>query len=173
MKEQGTNLMFTAKGTKRFEIIKVIQSSLPSMPFGDIYPSVDDLVEQYIEDDPDGVVLARNHPDVGRFEGELVADEWAEFLHDWAQHIVDVNAMLRNEEVDMEQMLLILEEEFLPYEASLWQVANAVLDREQDRQQALSSITAADLFVVIQQALRENNAQLNFIRALNDVDDNS
>ena len=175
MKEQGTNLLFTAKGTKRFEIIKVIQSSLPSMPFGDIYPSVDDLVEQYIEDDPDGKLYLRaTIRMLEDLEGELVADEWAEFLHDWAQHIVDVNAMLRNEEVDMEQMLLILEEEFLPYEASsLWQVANAVLDKEQDRQQALSSITAADLFVVIQQALREKNAQLNFIRALNDVDDNS
>ena len=167
--------MFTAKGTKRFEIIKVIQSSLPSMPFGDIYPSVDDLVEQYIEDDPDGKLYLRaTIRMLEDLEGELVADEWAEFLHDWAQHIVDVNAMLRNEEVDMEQMLLILEEEFLPYEASsLWQVANAVLDKRARSAASSCSITAADLFVVIQQALREKNAQLNFIRALNDVDDNS
>ena len=35
---------------KRFEVLDVIQSALPSMPFGDIYPSVDDLVEQYVHD---------------------------------------------------------------------------------------------------------------------------
>ena len=107
-------------------------------------------------------------------EGELHAEEWATFLHDWAQHIVDVNSMFRNENVELEQMLLILEEEFLPYDtASLWQVANAVLDKQEDRQSALASETSEELFTIIQQALREKNAQLNFIRALNDADDGS
>ena len=39
-----------------------------------------------------------------------------------------LTAMFRNDDVELEQMLLVLEEEFLPYDAaSLWQVANAVL----------------------------------------------
>lgn len=175
MKEQGTNIMFTANGAQRFEIIDVIQSALPSMPFGDIYPSVDDLVEQYIDHEPEGKLYLRATIRLlDDLEGELPAEDWAEFLHDWAQHIVDVNAMFRNEEVELEQMLLILEEEFLPYDVpSLWQVANAVLDKQVERQQALCSTSAEELFSVIQQAFREKNAQLNFIRALNDVDDNS
>ena len=94
------------------------------------------------------------------------------FLHDWAQHIVDVNSIFRNDEVELEQMLLVLEEEFLPYdEASLWQVANAVLEKQDDRQSALRSKHSEDIFVLLQQALREKNAQLNFIRALNDTED--
>ena len=175
MKEQGTNIMFTANGSKRFEIVNVIQSALPSMPFGDIYPSVDDLVEQYIEDEPEGKLYLRATIRLlDELEGELHAEEWATFLHDWAQHIVDVNSMFRNENVELEQMLLILEEEFLPYDtASLWQVANAVLDKQEDRQSALASETSEELFTIIQQALREKNAQLNFIRALNDADDGS
>ena len=69
-------------------------------------------------------------------------------------------------------MLLVLEEEFLPYDtASLWQVANAVLDKQEDRQSALSSTCTEDVFAILQQALREKNAQLNFIRALNDTED--
>ena len=69
-------------------------------------------------------------------------------------------------------MLLVLEEEFLPYdEASLWQVSNAVLEKQEDRQSALRSKHPEDVFVLLQQALREKNAQLNFIRALNDTDD--
>ena len=59
MTEQGTNLMFTANGDKRFEVLDVIQSALPSMPFGDIYPTVDDLVEQYVEDQPTGKLYLR------------------------------------------------------------------------------------------------------------------
>ena len=67
---------------------------------------------------------------------------------------------------------LILEEEFLPYDStSLWQVANAVLDKVDDRQSALGSSTSSDVFSILQRALGEKNAQLNFIRALNDAED--
>ena len=175
LQEQGTNIMFTAKGTKRFEIIEVIQSALPSMPFGDIYPPVDDLVEQYVEEEPEGKLYLRAKVRfVDDVEGELPAEEWATFLHDWANHIVDVNAMFRNENVELEQKLLGLEEEFLPYDTdSLWQVANAVLDKQEDRDAALGSTSLQELFTLLQQALGEKNAQLNFIRALSDTEDGS
>ena len=173
MKEQGTNIMFTANGNQRFEILNVVQSALPSMPFGDIYPTVDDLVEQYVEDCPEGKLYLRAEIRLlDEVNGEIPAEEWSSFLQDWAQHIVDVNAIFRNEDIDLEQMVLILDEEFLPYDTpSLWQVANAVLDKQEDRQSALSSSTSEDVFSVLQQALREKNAQLNFIRALSDAED--
>ena len=173
MREQGTNIMFTANGNQRFEILNVVQSALPSMPFGDIYPTVDDLVEQYVEDSPEGKLYLRAEIRLlDEVNGEIPAEEWSSFLQDWAQHIVDVNAIFRNEDIDLEQMVLILDEEFLPYDTpSLWQVANAVLDKQEDRQSALSSSTSEDVFSVLQQALREKNAQLNFIRALSDAED--
>ncbi|MBM54558.1 MAG: hypothetical protein CMB36_05955 [Euryarchaeota archaeon] len=173
MKEQGTNIMFTANGNQRFEILNVVQSALPSMPFGDIYPTVDDLVEQYVEDYPEGKLYLRAEIRLlDEVNGEIPAEEWSSFLQDWAQHIVDVNAIFRNEDIDLEQMVLILDEEFLPYDTpSLWQVANAVLDKQEDRQSALSSSTSEEVFSVLQQALREKNAQLNFIRALSDAED--
>ena len=173
MREHGTNIMFTASGNQRFEILNVVQSALPSMPFGDIYPTVDDLVEQYVEDSPEGKLYLRAEIRLlDEVDGEIPAEEWSSFLQDWAQHIVDVNAIFRNEDIDLEQMVLILDEEFLPYDTpSLWQVANAVLDKQEDRQSALSSLTSEDVFSVLQQALREKNAQLNFIRALSDAED--
>ena len=36
MREQGTNLMFTANAEQRFEVLDVVQAALPSMPFGDL-----------------------------------------------------------------------------------------------------------------------------------------
>ena len=175
MREQGTNLTFTANGNQRFEVLDVVQSALPSMPFGDVYPSVDDLVEQYAEDFPKGKLYLRaNIRLLDELEGELTAEHWASFLHDWAQHIVDVNSIFRDDQIELEQMLLILEEEFLPYEtSSLWQVANAVLDKQEDRQSALRSSSSEDVFEILQNALSEKNAQLNFIRTLSDADDQS
>ena len=69
-------------------------------------------------------------------------------------------------------MLLLLEEEFLPYDsASLWQVAHAVLDDDAHRQQALRCSESQDVFVILREALKMKNAQLNFIRTLSDQDD--
>ena len=49
LQEQGTNLMFTAYGEKRFRVVNVIPAALPAEDFGDVFPSVDELVERYIE----------------------------------------------------------------------------------------------------------------------------
>ena len=173
VEEQGTNLLFTANGTTRFEILDVVQAALPSMPFGDIFPTVDELVEQYHETSPEGkLYIQANVRLVEELKGEISAEDWSEFLHSWAQHIVDVNAILRSDSLSMEDMLLLLEEEFLPYDsASLWQVAHAVLDDDEHRQQALSSSDCGDVFVILRDSLQMKNAQLNFIRTLSDQDD--
>ena len=173
VEEQGTNLLFTANGTSRFEIIDVVQAALPSMPFGDIFPTVDELVEQYHESSPEGkLYLQANVRIVEEIEGEISAEDWSAFLHSWAQHIVDVNSILRNDDLGIEDMLLLLEEEFLPYDSpSLWQVAHAVLDDAADRQQALRSKDCHEVFKTLQDALNMKNAQLNFIRTLNEHDD--
>jgi Lon protease-like protein len=173
VEEQGTNLLFTANGTSRFEIIDVVQAALPSMPFGDIFPTVDELVEQYHESSPEGkLYLQANVRIVEEIEGEISAEDWSAFLHSWAQHIVDVNSILRNDDLGIEDMLLLLEEEFLPYDSpSLWQVAHAVLDDAADRQQALRSKDCHEVFKTLQDALKMKNAQLNFIRTLNEHDD--
>ena len=173
VEEQGTNLLFIANGTTRFEILDVVQAALPSMPFGDIFPTVDELVEQYHETSPEGkLYIQANVRLVEELKGEISAEDWSEFLHSWAQHIVGVNAILRSDSLSMEDMLLLLEEEFLPYDsASLWQVAHAVLDDDEHRQQALSSSDCGDVFVILRDALQMKNAQLNFIRTLSDQDD--
>ena len=81
MREQGTNLMFTANAEQRFEVLEVVQASLPSMPFGDVYPTVDDLVEQYIEDQPEGKLYLRATVRLlDELEGELSAEDWSDFL---------------------------------------------------------------------------------------------
>ena len=143
------------------------------MPFGDIFPTVDELVEQYHETSPDGkLYLQADVRIVEEIKGEISAEDWSEFLHSWAQHIVDVNSILRNDGLNIEDMLLLLEEEFLPYDSpSLWQVAHAVLDDDTYRQQALRSSDCDEVFEIIRNSLKMKNAQLNFIRTLSDQED--
>ena len=54
LQEQGTNLIFTAYGEKRFRVVNIIPAALSAEDFGDVFPSVDELVEQYIEEDTEG-----------------------------------------------------------------------------------------------------------------------
>ena len=42
--EQGTNLLFTASGETRFRVVEVLPAALPARDFGEIFPTVDDLV---------------------------------------------------------------------------------------------------------------------------------
>ena len=57
--EQGTNLLFTASGETRFRIVKVLPAALPARDFGEIFPTVDDLVEEYAGEEPDGKLYLR------------------------------------------------------------------------------------------------------------------
>ena len=83
-----------------------------------------------------------------------------------------MNSILRNDGLNIEDMLLLLEEEFLPYDSpSLWQVAHAVLDDDTYRQQALRSSDCDEVFEIIRNSLKMKNAQLNFIRTLSDQED--
>ena len=59
LQEQGTNLTFTAYGEKRFRVLNIIPAAISAEDFGDVFPSVDELVEQYIEEDAEGKLYTR------------------------------------------------------------------------------------------------------------------
>lgn len=49
LQEQGTNLLYTANGGKRFRILSLIEPALKPESFDEIFPSVDELIEQYVD----------------------------------------------------------------------------------------------------------------------------
>tara|TARA_B100000579_G_scaffold244215_1_gene200399 strand:+ start:247 stop:861 length:615 start_codon:yes stop_codon:yes gene_type:complete len=161
--ERGTNIIFTAKANQRFELLEVVQSALPSIPFGDIYPTVDDLVDQYIEHSPQGKLYLRATIRLlDDLEGECSSEDWSSFLHDWADHIIDVNSIFSNMDIDFDQVISILEKEFLLCDThSLWQVAHTILDKQDDRQSALSSSSFEEVFSILRQVIPEKNTPLD------------
>ena len=166
LEEQGSNLLFTASGETRFRVVEVLPASLPARDFGEIFPSVDELVEEYIEDSPDGKLYLRAGIEALPPLREIVHnDRWNRLVRRWSEHIVEVDSLVRASGMGLEDVLPIMEGEFLPYtESGLWSACQSILDGYDDRQRALSSDEAGQVMDVLEGALGDKKAQMDAIR---------
>ena len=168
LQEQGTNLMFTAYGEKRFRVLNVIPAALPAEDFGDVFPSVDELVERYIEENGQGKLYIRAEVEIlPPLDGIINDDDWMDILEIWAWQIVEMSSMFRNEELCNSEVFSVLKSEFSPYsEFSLWFACHSLLDSIDDRQSALASTSANDIMDLLKMAVAEKNTQLEAIRSV-------
>ena len=166
LQEQGSNLLFTASGETRFRVLEVLPASLPARDFGEIFPSVDELMEEYIEDSPDGKLYLRAEIESLPPLREIVHnDRWNRLVRRWSEHIVEIDSLVRASGMGLEDVLPIMEGEFLPYtESGLWSACQSILDGYDDRQRALSSDEAGQVMDVLEGALGDKKAQMDAIR---------
>ena len=166
LEEQGSNLLFTASGETRFRVVEVLPASLPARDFGEIFPSVDELMEEYIEDSPDGKLYLRAEIEALPPLREIVHnDRWNRLVRRWSEHIVEIDSLVRASGMGLEDVLPIMEGEFLPYtESGLWSACQSILDGYDDRQRALSSEEAGQVMDVLEGALGDKKAQMDAIR---------
>ena len=166
LEEQGSNLLFTASGEARFRVVEVLPASLPARDFGEIFPSVDELVEEYIEESPDGKLYLRAEIEALPPLREIVHnDRWNKLVRRWSEHIVEIDSLVRASGMGLEDVLPIMEGEFLPYtESGLWSACQSILDGYDDRQRALSSEDAGQVMDVLEGALGDKKAQMDAIR---------
>ena len=165
LEEQGSNLLFTASGETRFRVVEVLPASLPARDFGEIFPSVDELVEEYIEESPDGRLYLRAEIEALPPLREIVHnDRWNRLVRRWSEHIVEIDSLVRASGMGLEDVLPIMEGEFLPYtESGLWSACQSILDGYDDRQRALSSDEAGQVMDVLEGALGDKKAQMDAI----------
>ena len=170
LQEQGTNLMFTAYGEKRFRVLNIIPAALSAEDFGDVFPSVDELVEQYIEEDAEGKLYIRAEIEIlDHIEGVIDSEDWIEILEKWAWQIVEMSSLFRNEELSLSDVFSVLKSEFAPYsEYSLWFACHSLLDSIGDRQTALSSTNINEIKRLLIRNLEVKNSQLEAIRGFRD-----
>ena len=162
LQEQGTNLMFTAYGEKRFRVMKIIPAALSAEDFGDVFPSVDELVERYIEENTEGKLYIRAEVEIlPPVDGVIDDDDWMDLLEMWAWQIVEMSGMFRNEELVLSEVFSVLKSEFTPYsEHSLWFACHSLLDSVDDRQTALASTSASEIMQLLNMTVAEKNTQL-------------
>ena len=93
------------------------------------------------------------------------SDRWNKLVRRWSEHIVAIDSLVRASGMGLEDVLPIMEGEFLPYtESGLWSACQSILDGYDDRQQALSSEEASQVISVLENALEEKRAQMDAIR---------
>tara|TARA_B100001540_G_C15704366_1_gene595388 strand:- start:207 stop:956 length:750 start_codon:yes stop_codon:yes gene_type:complete len=170
LQEQGTNLMFTAFGEKRFRVLNIIPAALSAEDFGDVFPSVDELVEQYIEEDAEGKLYIRAEIEILEpIEGVIDNEDWIEILEKWAWQIVEMSSLFRNEVLSLSEVFSVLQSEFSPYsEYSLWFACHSLLDSIEDRQSALASTSSSEIQELLEKSLVAKNTQLGAIRSIMD-----
>ena len=170
LQEQGTNLMFTAFGEKRFRVLNIIPAALSAEDFGDVFPSVDELVEQYIEEDAEGKLYIRAEIEILEpIEGVIDNEDWIEILEKWAWQIVEMSSLYRNEVLSLSEVFSVLQSEFSPYsEYSLWFACHSLLDSIEDRQSALASTSSSEIQELLEKSLVAKNTQLGAIRSIMD-----
>ena len=97
---------------------------------------MDELVEEYIEESPDGKLYLRAEiEELPPLKGIVHSDRWNKLVRRWSEHIVAIDSLVRASGMGLEDVLPIMEGEFLPYtESGLWSACQSILDGYDDRQ---------------------------------------
>ena len=150
--------------------MNIIPAALSAEDFGDVFPSVDELVEQYIEEDAEGKLYIRAEIEILEpIEGVIDSEDWIEILEKWAWQIVEMSSLFRNEVLSLSEVFSVLQSEFSPYsEYSLWFACHSLLDSIEDRQSALASTSASEIQELLEKSLVAKNTQLGAIRSIMD-----
>jgi len=161
--EQGSNLLFTAKGESRFKIKKIIPPALPAKMFEDVFPSVEELVEAYIDTDPNGKLYLRAEIElIDDLNGEIDEERWEDFIILWSRYIVKIDFVLKMSGLNEEDLLLILKKEFFPYNNSgLWSACLSILETYEEKQNALSSNNIEQIMKLLENSLEDKFYQNN------------
>lgn len=168
--EQGTNLLFTANGSNRFRITRVIPAALPAQSFGDIFPTVDDLVNSYYDTNPDGKLYLRAEvEEIPPLVGAIENTRWDDFVQSWAEFLVMMDTLLRSSGLGLEQVVTILQEEFTVYsESGLWTACQSILTEHEERQAALGSQDANDVMSILEESINDKKIRMDFIHSMLD-----
>ena len=161
--EQGSNLLFTAKGESRFKIKNIIPPALPAEMFEDVFPSVDELVQEYIDREPSGKLYLRAEiEEIQGLDGVVEEKRWNDFVISWSKYLIEVDFILKMSGLNEEDLLLILKKEFLPYSNSgLWSACLSILDSYEQKQNALSSDNVEQVMGLLENSLENKFYQNN------------
>ena len=92
--ELGSNLALLARGHRRFEILEIIPPVLEPMVGGDVFPSVDELMEQAIAEDESastGKLYIRARVRwLEQVSGSLPSSRWRKILHHWQDWMMEL-----------------------------------------------------------------------------------
>lgn len=167
--EHGSNLLYLANGGRRFRINSLIEPALKPECFDSVFPSVDDLVGEYIEDLPAGKLYLRGIVElIPELVGEIDIARWDYILSLWKSYIeiiaqinqMDVNDLDIDEEVN--NMFPI------PDVKSLWKLAALILDSVESQILSLNAEKIEEICSLIESNIQNKIATVRLFRQSNE-----
>ena len=169
MEEQGTNLLYDAMGGKRFTIISLIEPALPPEDFGNIFPSVNELEDNYLEVDPKGKLYSRALIKLmPPLIGEVNPEKWNNLLNLWqfyVEQIVDLTGISQDVKEHITEMKNIFSN---PTEESIWMLSAMVVDTIEGQVSCLKAKYIKAIASIIESNLQMKINQINIFRERNE-----
>ena len=151
MEEQGANLLYEAVGGNRFRIISLIEPALPPEDFGSIFPSVSELEETYLEEDPDGKLYLRALIEmIPPLKGNIDTIKWNNLLVLW-EHYIEQIVDLTGISQEIKQHIGDIKEIFSnPIEESVWALASMMIDTPEGQVSCLKAEFLKEIISIIE-----------------------
>ena len=167
--EQGSNLLYLANGGKRFRINSLIEPALEPEFFNTIFPSVDELVEEYIDEFPTGKLYVRGIVElIPELSGNIDTIKWDYILSLWKSYIeiiAEINEMEVNDldiEEEVDNMFPI------PEIKSLWKLAALILDSIESQILSLKAENVEEVCSLIESSIQNKIAAVRLFRTSNE-----
>ena len=167
--EQGSNLLYLANGGKRFRINSLIEPALEPEFFNTIFPSVDELVEEYIDEFPTGKLYVRGIVElVPELTGNIDNIKWDYILSLWKSYIeiiAEINEMEVND-LDIEEEV----DNMFPNPdiKSLWKLAALILDSIESQILSLKAENVEEVCSLIESNIQNKIAAVRLFRKSNE-----
>ncbi|MBK64004.1 MAG: hypothetical protein CMB47_00570 [Euryarchaeota archaeon] len=169
MEEQGTNLMYDAIGRERFRIISLIEPSLPPEDFGSIFPSVNELEERYLDEEPNGKLYSRALIEIlPPLRGEVDMIKWDNLLTLWEHYIkqiIDLTGISEEIKIHIEDMKEIFSD---PVEESVWALASMIIDTQEGQVSCLKAEFIKEIVSIIESNLQMKMKRISVFREGNE-----
>ncbi len=169
MEEQGTNIIYDAIGKERFRIISLIEPSLPPEDFGSIFPSVSELEERYLEEDPNGKLYSRALIEIlPPLRGELDITKWDNLLTLWEHYIkqiIELTGISEEIKAHIGNMREIFSN---PTEESIWSLASMVIDTQEGQVSCLKAEFVKEIVSIIESNLQMKMKRISIFREGNE-----
>ena len=167
--EQGSNLLYLANGGERFRINSLIEPALEPEFFNSIFPSVDELVEEYINDLPEGKLYVRGIVElIPELIGEIEIARWDYILSLWKSYIEIIAQINQMDVTDLDIDNEVNNMFPSPDVKSLWKLTALIIDSVEGQILSLKAKNVEEVCSLIESNIQKKIAAVRLFRQSNE-----
>jgi hypothetical protein len=167
--EQGSNLLYLANGGKRFRINSLIEPALKTEFFNSIFPSVDELVGEYIDEFPAGKLYVRGIVElIPELIGEIEITRWDYILSLWKSYIEIIAQINQMDVTDLDIDNEVNNMFPSPDVKSLWKLTALIIDSVEGQILSLKAKNVEEVCSLIESNIQKKISAVRLFRQSNE-----